>query len=163
MFNDLMHQDKEKRQSYKETFMGQVPLDIKVGMQTAAYTIATTVTSIQNSYGLLSVDICGMGTNSYVEGSVTGAFGAELVANGKIIERLPLVQHYKYYITDSSRYTNFIGEASFKRINANLYDSIKVVVKGNWIVRDSSGSGWSVPINFKTKFPIYYKHTYIIK
>ena len=162
MYNELMHQKIIRRLSYRKTYFGQVPLDIKVGMQTAAYSIDATVISTEYHNGTLSIEVCGVGTNSYVEGEVIGAFEANLVADGKTIKSNSLKQNYKYYITDPTKNTNFIGETSFKGINSNLYNSISVVVKGNWSVRDSSG-GFSVPVHMLKKIPIYHKHTYKIK
>lgn len=131
-------------------------------MQNATYSIDATVISTEYPNGMLSIEVCGVGTNSYVAGDVKGAFEANLIADGNTIKSIPLEKHYKYYVTDPTINTNFIGEASFKSINANLYNSISVVVKGNWSVRDSSG-GYSVPVHMLIKYPIYHKHTYKIK
>ena len=162
MFNDLAHKSKRIVKTYKKKYIGQVPLDEKVGMQNAVYIIDTSVITTFNS-GIASIEICGIGMNSYVDGSVSGAFEALLVLDGVIYGKVSLIKHFNNYITDNSINTNFIGEAYFNNININRYTSVNVIVQGNWVVKDSSGAGCSVPISLFSKLPIYHKHNYKIK
>lgn len=158
-----MHQKQIRRLTDKQKFIGQVPLESKIGFQTATYVIDVTLISSLSSDGYLSIEASGVGSNTPVEGIVKGAFEVQLLADGKTIQTVAMSKHYNSYIVDSRLNINFIGEAKLQNIKMCNYNSINVCVSGNWYVEDSCGLGRSIPVKIFSKRNIFYNHSFKIK
>lgn len=141
IFNDLMHA-RQQRTTYNFKRIGQVPLDEKVGMQNATYSINLNVLEEYTDNGNLSVAVLGSSWNTPVDGEVYVAIEVCLIADGNVIQSLGLKPHYSSYVYSTGN--KIVGEAYFNQINTHNYSQVNLNIRASWYVEVSPGQR-SVP------------------
>ncbi len=147
----------------KQRITGSIPLDSQVGNQNVLIDVNTHIILHKNIEGnIYMIEITALSTNTHIDcGNMIGAFGCQLIIDGKTIAEKSLVSQGAYIVPSG---TNFAGSASFSNIGYIGTSSIEIRITGNWKV--DTGNGFTMvtyPSLLGVFFPVLYKKGFKIK